>query len=260
MFDRYKKQILIPEIGKVGQNKLNSSCVLVVGCGGLGSIVIPLLAAGGIGHMVLCDNDTVQLSNLNRQVIYKEKDVNQSKVAKAQEFVKSLNSDVNIRILNGFVTPKNFERIFENIDIIVDCTDRLATKLFLNDAAVLIGKPLVHSAAIGFTGQILTIFPHGKPCLRCFFECQYMSSHLNCANAGILGPTVGVVGSIAAAEVMKYLLGVADSLVGKLQRIDLQSNNFSKYTFQKNGSCIACGDNVRVDPYDYSYYESKLCF
>ncbi|AAZ68916.1 HesA/MoeB/ThiF family protein [Ehrlichia canis] len=260
MFDRYKKQILIPEIGKLGQKKLNSSHVLVVGCGGLGSVVIPLLAAAGIGHMVLCDDDTVQLSNLNRQVIYKESDINQSKVAKAKEFIRSLNSDINIQILNSFVTPKNFESIFKDIDIIVDCTDRLATKLFLNDAAVLIGKPLVHSAAIGFTGQILTIFPRGKPCLRCFFECQYMSSHLNCANAGILGPTVGVVGSIAASEVIKYLLGIEDSLVGKLQRIDLQSNDFSKYKFQKNDVCIACSDNVRVDPYDYNYYESRLCF
>ena len=109
MFDRYKKQILIPEIGKLGQKKLNSSHVLVVGCGGLGSVVIPLLAAAGIGHMVLCDDDTVQLSNLNRQVIYKESDINQSKVAKAKEFIRSLNSDINIQILNSFVTAKNFE-------------------------------------------------------------------------------------------------------------------------------------------------------
>ncbi|AHC39591.1 HesA/MoeB/ThiF family protein [Ehrlichia muris] len=260
MFNRYKKQILISEIGKSGQDRLSQSNVLVVGCGGLGSVIIPLLAACGVGRMILCDDDKVQMSNLNRQVIYKESDVGQSKVIKAQEFVRSLNSDVNVQILDNFVTPKNFEEIFKGIDIILDCTDRLATKLFLSDAAVFLGKPLVHSAAIGFIGQVLTIFPYGKPCLRCFFECQYMSTHLNCANAGILGATVGVVGSIAAAEAIKYLLGIPDNLVGKLQRIDLRSNEFTKYAFQKNDTCIACSDNVKIDPYDYNYYESKLCF
>ncbi|ABD44656.1 moeZ/MoeB domain protein [Ehrlichia chaffeensis str. Heartland] len=260
MFDRYKKQVLISEIGKVGQSKLSESNVLIIGCGGLGSTVIPLLAASGIGHITLCDDDKIQMSNLNRQVIYKESDINQSKVIKAQEFVKSLNSDVNVQVLNNFVTPKNFEEVFKNVDVVVDCTDRLATKLFLNDAAVLLGKPLVHSAAIGFTGQVLTVFPYGKPCLRCFFECQYMSLHLNCSNAGILGATVGVVGSIAVAETIKYLLKIPDNLVGNLQRIDLRSNEFTKYTFQKNSACIACSDNMKVDPYDYNYYESKLCF
>ncbi|WDM85445.1 HesA/MoeB/ThiF family protein [Ehrlichia sp. JZT12] len=260
MFDRYKKQILISEIGIAGQNKLSKSNILIVGCGGLGSAVIPLLAASGIGSIVLCDDDAIHLSNLNRQVIYKENDVNQSKVIKAQEFINSLNSNVNVRVLNFYITPKNFEKIFKGVDLVLDCTDRLATKLFLNDASVILGKPLIHGAAIGFTGQVLTIRSYGKPCLRCFFECQYMSVNLNCANAGILGATVGVVGSIMAIEAIKYLLEIPDNLVGKLQKIDLKSNDFTKYTFQENKACIVCGDNIMVDPYDYDYYESKLCF
>ena len=170
MFDRYKKQVLLSEVGVVGQEKLYNSSILIVGCGGLGSTVIPLLAAGGIGNLILSDSDKVQISNLNRQIIYKETDVNESKVVKAAEFVNMLNSGVNVRTLNVFITPKNFEQVFREVDLVVDCTDRMATKLFLNDACVLLGKPLIHSAAIGFIGQILTIYPYGKPCLRCFLN------------------------------------------------------------------------------------------
>ena len=260
MFDRYKKQVIISEVGVQGQSKLNKSTVLIIGCGGLGSAVIPLLAGAGIGNIVLCDDDKIHLSNLNRQTIYKESDVYQSKVLKAQEFISSLNSDVNIQVLNFSITPKNFEEFFKNVDLVVDCTDRMSTKLFINDACVVLGKPLIHGAAIGFTGQILTVCSYGKPCLRCFFECKYMSLNLNCANAGVLGPTVGVVGNIMAMEVMKYLLEISDNLVGKLQKIDLKSNDFTKYTFQANKECLVCGENMKVDPYDYNYYESKLCF
>ncbi|QGR03011.1 HesA/MoeB/ThiF family protein [Ehrlichia ruminantium] len=260
MFDRYKKQVLLSEVGILGQKKLCNSSILIVGCGGLGSAVIPLLAASGVGNLVLSDSDKVQVSNLNRQVIYKETDINQSKVIKAADFVSMLNSEVNVRTLNAFITPKNFEQIFKEVDLVVDCTDRLATKLFLNDACVILGKPLIHSAAIGFIGQILTVYPYGKPCLRCFFEHQYMSLHLNCANAGVLGPTVGVVGSIVAAEAIKYLLEISCNVVGRLQRIDLKNNEFTHYTFQKNETCIACSNDVKVDPYDHDYYESKLYF
>ncbi|QLK53698.1 HesA/MoeB/ThiF family protein [Ehrlichia ruminantium] len=260
MFERYKKQILLSEVGVVGQDKLCNSSVLIVGCGGLGSTVIPLLAASGIGSLILSDSDKIQISNLNRQIIYKESDVSNSKVVTAAKFVSMLNSAVNVRTLNVFITPKNFEQVFREVDLVIDCTDRLATKLFLNDACVILGKPLIHSAAIGFVGQILTIYPYGKPCLRCFFEHQYMSIHLNCSNAGVLGPTVGVVGSIVAAEAIKYLLEISYNVIGKLQRIDLKNNEFTHYTFQKNERCIVCSNDVKVDPYDYDYYESKLYF
>ncbi|WP_045809146.1 HesA/MoeB/ThiF family protein [Candidatus Neoehrlichia procyonis] len=252
--------MILPQIGIEGQKSLKNSRVLIVGCGGIGSIVIPLISASGIGKIVLCDDDNIQISNFNRQIIYKEQDIGNSKVLKSKEFIEQFNSNVEIQALNVFIGPKNFESIFNSVDIIVDCTDRLAVKLFLNDACVLMGKTLIHSAAIGFIGQVLTIPSYGKPCLRCFFENRHMSIKLNCANAGILSSTVGVVGSIVSMEVIKYLINISTNLVGKLQRIDLKNNSFVTYEFSANKSCIACGDNVKVDPYDISHYESKLYF
>ncbi|QXK92387.1 HesA/MoeB/ThiF family protein [Neoehrlichia mikurensis] len=252
--------MIIPQIGIEGQKSLKNSQVLVIGCGGIGSIVIPLIAASGIGKIILCDNDNIQLPNFNRQIIYRENNIGSSKVLKSKEFVELFNSDIEVEALNVFVGPKNFESIFSSVDLVIDCTDRLAIKLFLNDACVLIGKALIHSAAIGFTGQVLTIPPYGKPCLRCFFEDRHMSVNLNCANAGILSATVGVVGSIISMEVVKHLINISTNLVGKLLRIDLENNRFVTYDFIANKSCIACGDNVKVDPYDANNYESKLYF
>ncbi|AAV86245.1 HesA/MoeB/ThiF family protein [Anaplasma marginale] len=255
---RYARQVLVPEIGHRGHNKLRQSKILIAGCGGLGSAVIPLLAASGVGRLVVCDDDTVRISNLNRQTIYREQDVGRRKVRAAAEFIKHLNSDVEVREIDCAIGPKNFETILSDVEIVVDCVDRLAVKMFLNDACVATHKTLVHCAAIGFTGEVMVIPPGGRPCYRCFFEGKQVSTKLNCANAGVASPTVGVVGSMAAAEVIKYVVGSHQSSVGKLYRVDLRSNRFTSYELSANSLCSCCSDTASVDPHDFESYEGKL--
>ena len=254
---RYDQQVLVPEIGSEGQRRLRNSAVLVVGCGGLGSAVIPILAASGIGKLVLCDDDTVKASNLNRQTIYKESHIGQSKVDAATRFVRELNSDIQVIGLNVALGPKNFDKIMQDIDIVVDCVDRLSVKVFLNDACVFKSIALVHSVAIGFKGEFMVIPPGGQPCYRCFFEGWPVSTEINCAHAGVVGATVGMVGSFAASEVIKYIVGVSQSSIGKLCRVDLLKIDLVVFEFAANTHCICCGAQSNVDPYDLESYEGK---
>ncbi|CEG20642.1 Adenylyltransferase thiF [Anaplasma phagocytophilum] len=258
MKERYAQQVLVPEVGAQGQKRLLNSSVLVVGCGGLGSTTIPILAASGIGRLVLCDDDTVKISNLNRQTIYREEDIGLSKVDVATRFVNKLNSDVEVIGLKAAIGPRNFNTVLNDVDIVVDCVDRLAVKLFLNDACVAKNKVLIHSVAIGFVGELMVIHPGKSPCYRCFFEQQPVSTDLNCARAGVIGATVGVVGSMAAGEVIKHVIGVSQPNTGKLHRIDLLNHNFTTYEFSKNPRCMCCGTDSTTDPYDLESYEGKL--
>ena len=248
----------VPEIGLEGHKRLRNSSVLIAGCGGLGSAVIPLLAASGLGKLILCDDDTVRVSNLNRQTIYREQDVGRRKVHAAAGFIKCLNSDVEVCAVDSAIGPKNFEAIMSDVEIVVDCVDRLAVKIFLNDACVAMNKTLVHCVSIGFTGEVMVIKPGGKPCYRCFFEGQQVSTELNCANAGVTSSIVGVIGGMASAEVIKYIVGCCPSSAGKLYRVDLCRNNFDAYEFRANDRCSCCGDVANVDPYDLESYEGKL--
>ncbi|MFV9839211.1 MAG: ThiF family adenylyltransferase [Aaplasma endosymbiont of Hyalomma asiaticum] len=254
---RYDQQVLVPEIGYAGQVRLQNSSVLVVGCGGLGCAVIPILAASGIGKIILCDNDTVKASNLNRQTIYKETHIGQSKVAAAVCFVQELNSDVSVTGHNVAIGPSNFDKIMQGVDIVVDCVDRLAVKIFLNDACVSRSVALVHSVAIGFQGEIMLVTPGGRPCYRCFFEGWPVSTDINCAHSGIIGATVGVIGSLSASEVIKYLVGLSQSSIGKLRRVDLLKTGLETYRFSANPNCICCGTRGCVDPFDQESYEGK---
>lgn len=256
---RYDRQIVIPEIGVCGHQRLRKSTALVAGCGGLGSCVIPVLAAAGVGRLILCDDDTVKVSNLNRQTLFRETTVGEKKVDVAAQLVMDINSDVVVEKINTAIGPQNFDTMLEGVDIVIDCVDRLAVKLFLNDACILKSTALVHCVAIGFSGEIMSILPDAGPCYRCFFEgTKVVSTDLNCANAGIISSTVSAIGGIAASETIKYLVGISPQHLGKLYRIDLLSNTFDTYRFAQNPLCSSCGSKATVDPYDKEGYEGKL--
>ncbi|MGN7678593.1 MAG: HesA/MoeB/ThiF family protein [Anaplasma sp.] len=255
---RYTRQITVPEIGVEGHKKLRRSSVLVVGCGGLGSHVIPILVACGLKRIVLCDDDVVKTSNLNRQTIYRERDVGRKKVIAAAEFVRECNSDVEVHTIDAAVGPKNYEDVLSNVEVVVDCVDRLIIKMVLNDACVVMGKALIHCAAIGFMGEVMTIRPGGRPCYRCFFEADKTDKKLNCASAGVLGSTVGVVGSLAASEAIKYIAGCSSNKGGRLYRVDLLQNHFSTYEFTANEQCKCCSSVGDIDPQAPESYEGRV--
>lgn len=256
---RYDRQVVLTEIGVAGHSRLRQSAVLVVGCGGLGSCVIPILASAGVGKLVLCDDDTVKVSNLNRQIMFTEKSVGEKKADVAARLVRSINSDVAVEAVTVAMGPHNFESLLIGVDLVVDCVDRLAVKIFLNDACMAQGKALVHGVAIGFTGEVMFIMPRTGPCYRCFFESPaVISTDLNCANAGIVASTVGVIGGIVASECIKYLVGIPPAHLGKLHRVNLLNNSFDTYEFTKNPQCPTCGINSSSDPYDREAYEGKL--
>ncbi|WP_174764262.1 HesA/MoeB/ThiF family protein [Anaplasma platys] len=255
---RYDRQVVLPEIGVVGQQKLRQSKVLVVGCGGLGSSVIPLLAATGVGKLMLCDDDTVKISNLNRQIMFQETSVGKKKAEVGSKLAHGINGDVVVETITVAIGPHNFESMLEGVDVVVDCVDRLAVKIFLNDACVATGTVLVHCVAIGFRGELMVIVPQNGPCYRCFFEGSPVSTDLNCANAGIVSSTVGVIGGMAASETIKHLVGITPQHLGKLYRVDLLDNSFDTYEFAKNPRCFTCGLDVHADPHDREYYEGKL--
>ncbi|MGN7661619.1 MAG: HesA/MoeB/ThiF family protein [Anaplasma sp.] len=255
---RYTRQVTVPEIGVKGHKKLGSSSVLIVGCGGLGSHVIPILAACGLKRLVLCDDDVVKASNLNRQTIYRERDIGRKKVMAAAEFVRECNSDVEVHTIDRAVGPRNFEDVLSNIEVVVDCVDRLIVKMVLNDACVVMGKALIHCAAIGFVGEVMTVLPGGRPCYRCFFEADRADSKLNCASAGVLGSTVGVIGSMAASEVIKYIAGVPSCRGGRLHRVNLLHNRFSTYEFTANEQCKCCSMHGDIEPQAPESYEGRI--
>lgn len=203
----YNRQIMLPQIGLGGQEKLISSQVLICGVGGLGSPVALYLAAMGIGHIGLIDGDTVSLSNLNRQLLYSPADVGRLKVEVAEEQLHRLNPQISVSAYAQTLTEDNAARLISGFDIIVDCLDSLAARFILNDACILQDKPFVHAGVSGLSGQIMTVIPHKSPCLRCLLPGSDSGEEQTNVK-GVLGATAGAIGSIQATEVFKYLLGL----------------------------------------------------
>jgi molybdopterin/thiamine biosynthesis adenylyltransferase len=257
--ERYKRQITIKGIGPEGQKRLSSSSVCVIGCGGLGSTVIPNIAAAGVGRIILFDDDFISLSNLNRQILYKTKDLGEKKVHKAEIFIKELNPHVSVIASDIRVTPSTYKQVIPKVDLVVDCTDGLMTKFFLNDACVSLGLPLIHSAAVKSNGQILFIPPGGNPCLRCFVDEIVPGVFPSCKDQGILPSTCAVVGGLVANEIIKYLVSQQSSLIGKVMKFDLNTFNFNFYQINKNHACEMCGDQVTIDPECYEEYRKSVC-
>jgi adenylyltransferase/sulfurtransferase len=240
---RYARHLALTEIGEAGQTRLKHSSVLLVGTGGLGSPAALYLAAAGVGHLGLVDFDTVDLSNLQRQVLFGTAQIGQSKAEAARERLLQLNPTVQITVHNTRLTAANARQLVAAFDVILDGTDRLATRYLVNDACVLERRPLVSAAIHRFEGQAMTWVPDGKtPCYRCLFPAGEQAVVPNCADAGVLGVLPGVMGSLQATEAIKLLLNIGKPLLGRLLVYDALSLSFQEFSFRRRTDCILCGD------------------
>ena len=239
--ERYSRQIILKDIGVLGQKKISSSKVLIVGAGGLGSPVAEFLSRAGVGSLGIIDNDKVDLSNLHRQSLYSAKDIGKFKVQVAKDKIKNINSYTKVKIYRIRLNDKNFKKIIVNYDYIVDGSDNFITKFLLNDFCLKYKKTLVTGAISKFDGHIFTFnFKNKKtPCLRCFFQQSKIADDLlNCESEGILGTVAGIVGTIQANEVLKKILNIGQSLDGYIFIIDLLQLNFRKVKLKKRKNCF----------------------
>ncbi len=246
--ERYSRQIILSEIGGKGQEKLLNSSVLVVGSGGLGSPVLLYLAAAGIGRIGVVDSDVVELNNLQRQIIHDTQDVGKAKVISAKETMSKINPDTIIDVYELRLNSGNAFELISEYDLVIDGSDNFATRYLLNDACVMLKKPLIEAAILKFEGQIMSVIPEDGPCYRCLFpEPPPAGSVPNCQQAGILGPVAGLLGSLQAIEALKVILGKGDILKGKLLVIDSLSMNFHLVKLRKNPDCEVCSDQPRIE-------------
>jgi molybdopterin/thiamine biosynthesis adenylyltransferase/rhodanese-related sulfurtransferase len=251
---RYSRHVLIPEIGVAGQQRLLNASILIVGAGGLGSPAALYLAAAGIGRLGIVDDDLVDESNLQRQVLHSTAALGEPKVASAEQRVRELNPDVEVVPYRDRVTSENVDRILdEGWEVIVDGADNFPTRYLLNDASVWHRIPVVHGSIFRFEGQATVFKPGDGPCYRCLFP-QPPPPELapSCAEGGVLGVLPGVIGSIQGAEALKLVLGIGEPLAGRLLLYDALAATFDEVAVRRDPSCPVCGDSPTITEYiDY---------
>lgn len=239
--ERYSRHILLPEVGAIGQAKLKAASVLVVGAGGLGAPMILYLAAAGVGRIGIVDFDAVDLSNLQRQVAHTTDRIGVNKAESAARAAREINPDIKVETHALRLSDNNIDALMSQYDIAADGTDNFATRYLVNDAAVRLGKTLVTAALLRFDGQLTTVKP-GGPCYRCLFpEPPPPGSVPSCSEAGILGAVAGVMGTMQATEILKEILGVGDSLSGRLLLFDGLAMSLRQMRAKKRAGCKACG-------------------
>ena len=244
---RYSRHLILPEVGMEGQQKLKAAKVLCVGTGGLGAPLALYLAAAGVGTLGLVDFDTVEASNLQRQIIHSTQTVGMLKVDSAEQMLKALNPFMNVVKHNTMLTSANALEIFKDYDIIADGTDNFQTRYLVNDACVLLGKPNAYGSIFRFEGQASVFATKEGPCYRCLYpEPPPPGLVPSCAEGGVLGILPGLVGVIQATEVIKLILGIGDSLVGRLLLIDALGMSFRTLKLRKNPDCPVCGTHPTV--------------
>lgn len=241
---RYSRHLLLPEVGLAGQSRLKASRALVVGAGGLGSPVLQYLAAAGVGTIGVVDFDTVDMSNLQRQTLYETAEVGARKVDRVAARLLGINPEIEIVPYAMRLSAENALDLVGAYDVVIDGTDNFSTRYLVNDASVLSGKPNVHAAIYRFEGQISLFGEKEGPCYRCLFpESPPPEVAPSCAEAGVLGVVAGVVGSIQAAEAIKTILGIGESLSGRLLLYDALSASFECLKVARDPGCPLCGDN-----------------
>ncbi|MFL5756989.1 MAG: molybdopterin-synthase adenylyltransferase MoeB [Chloroflexota bacterium] len=241
--NRYSRHLLIPEVGIEGQAKLLDSKVLLIGAGGLGSPAALYLAAAGVGTIGLVDFDVVDLSNLQRQILHTTDRVGQKKIESARTAITALNPDVNVVGHEEMLVADNVERIIAGYDVVLDGTDTFETRYILNDAAVAAGIPVVHASVFRFEGQLTTFVPREGPCYRCLYPTPPPPELApGCSVAGVLGVVPGIMGMLQANEVLKVLLGIGDTLAGRLVLFDALDTSFTELKLRRDPECPVCSD------------------
>ncbi|HLF71478.1 MAG TPA: molybdopterin-synthase adenylyltransferase MoeB [Dehalococcoidia bacterium] len=243
---RYSRHIIMAQVGSIGQRNIFDSKVLIVGAGGLGSPVALYLALAGVGTIGIVDFDIVDLSNLQRQILHQNEDVGKRKVVSAQETLNAYNPDVKVVAHEEPLHSENAMQIISQYDIIVNGADNFAARYLVNDACVMLKKPLVDGSILLFDGQATTYLP-GKGCYRCLYPTPPPPGLVpSCAEAGVLGALCGTIGSIQATEVLKLILGIGESLQGRLMLYDALSMEVRQVRIRRDPNCLVCGDNPTV--------------
>ena len=252
---RYSRHLTLPQVGLDGQRRLKAARVLIIGAGGLGSPIALYLAAAGIGTLGLVDFDVVDLTNLQRQLLHGTRDVGRAKLDSARDRLHDVNPGVAIVTHGVRLTSANALEILAGYDIVVDGTDNFATRYLANDACVLLGKPYVYGSIYRFDGQA-SLFVHGDaPCYRCLYSEPPPAGLVpNCAEGGVLGVLPGMVGTIMATEVIKVVLGIGETLAGRLLLVDALTMNFRQLFVSKDPACPLCGTRTQRDLIDYDEF------
>ena len=244
---RYSRHLIMPEVALVGQQRLRRARVLVIGAGGLGSPVLSYLAAAGVGTLGIVDFDTVDLSNLQRQIIYSTADVGKPKLEAAAERIHAVNPDVVVRTHESRLTSENALSILRDYDVVVDGTDNYPTRYLVNDACVMLGIPNVYGSIFRFDGQASVFCTENGPCYRCVYpEPPPPGLVPSCAEGGVLGVLPGIIGTIQATEVIKLILGKGASLAGRLLVLDAMKMHFRELKLRKDPACPVCGEHPPI--------------
>ncbi|MDP2646244.1 MAG: molybdopterin-synthase adenylyltransferase MoeB [Desulfobacterales bacterium] len=245
--ERYSRHIILADVGVEGQIAIMNSKVLVIGAGGLGSPVALYLAAAGVGRIGIVDADKVDLSNLQRQILHFTTNLHQNKVDSAEEKIRALNPDVQVTKYQEFALASNIGQIMEGYDFVIDGTDNFAAKFLINDACVLKGIPFSHGGVLRFDGQTMTVIPGKTACYRCVFGSPPPQGLVpTCSEAGILGAIAGMLGTIQAAECLKYVTRVGKLLTDSLLIFNAKTMDFKKIHLRRNPRCPICGDHPTI--------------
>ncbi|MFQ5543596.1 MAG: molybdopterin-synthase adenylyltransferase MoeB [Nitrospiria bacterium] len=249
--ERYSRQLLLEGVGGKGQKKIANAKVFLIGAGGLGSPSALYLASAGVGTLGIIDDDLVDLSNLQRQVLHSTKTLKTPKVESAQQTISNMNPDVKVIPYSQKLTSENIVNILKEYDLILDGSDNFATRFLVNDAAYFLKKPLISGSIFRFEGQLTTLNPHmpddPKPCYRCLYpEPPPTGLVPSCQEAGVLGVLAGTIGVLQAAEALKEILGIGESLAGKLLIYDALEMSFRKVKVPKNPNCPLCGPDPTI--------------
>jgi adenylyltransferase/sulfurtransferase len=244
---RYSRHILLPEIGIDGQQKLLDAHALIVGAGGLGAPVALYLAASGVGRITICDDDAVDLTNLQRQIVHFTDAIGEPKVESARRTLSRINPNVQVATIAERVSGERLDGLVASANVVIDCTDNFATRHAINRACVKFGKPLVSGAAIRFDGQIASfdLRKPDSPCYHCLFPESGDLEEMRCAIMGVFAPLVGIIGSMQAAEALKLLMGIGRDLSGRLLLLDALAMEWRSVRLKKDPACSVCGKGTR---------------
>lgn len=244
---RYSRHILLPEVGGKGQKKIAKARILIVGAGGLGSPAALYLAAAGVGTLGLIDNDVVDLTNLQRQVIHHTPDVGRPKVVSAKEKIEALNPDVTVVLYEDRLMARNALGIVRDYDVVIDGVDNFPAKFLINDACFFADKPLVHGGILRFDGRVSTVIPKKSACYRCVFKQPPPPGLVaSCQEAGVIGALAGVIGTIQATEALKLILGIGRPLTDRMLDYDARRTAFREIRVKRNPHCPLCGDRPTI--------------